>query len=429
MSADFVPGDFAAVHNDTAKCFNGTRICCAVSRSNGSVPRNRAAVDGQRRALLHIDAAAAHAPVAGDGAAVHGHGTAGAQDHTAAGSGGVVVFLNGNIPHGEAAAAVHHHRAGGRAGELAAVHHHRAGGRTGELAADHTVLHGQAGRGRVSRGFLSFHRFRRGLPNGEDGAGVGKDGVSLKVQHGGDPRRDGYVLRVVLQKQNGGVRGCSGLDGIKRTLEGRIYRLPDLGHGIGNTLEGIGLHTVFFRMAAGGNGLFQILMVNFIVPDSARFFPGHTLRRRNGGSSRAIIIIQWLRNIDVVALLVGPVVLDDTAGDGEMAVKIVHRILITAFDSTGHPHTAAIVNAIVACDLTAADGNIRSINAAHIAGNHTAGDFHDAALDADTAVIPDFAAADNHGSFPLIGPIEAGAVIIDAAAAVAADRTAGHDNL
>ena len=255
--------------------------------------------------------------------------------------------------------------------------------------------------------------------------------MSLKVQHGGDPRRDGYCFRIVLQKQDSGVSFCSVslLDGIEGRLKGGVYSVPNLRHGIGNTLEGIGVKGIavlHIGMAAGGDGLFQILMVNFIVPDSACCFPGHILRRRNGGRNTAVVLVKRRMDKNIVALLVGPVVLDDTAGDGEMAVKIVHRILITAFDSTGHPHTAAIVNAIVACDLTAADGNIRSINAAQIPGDLTAGDFHDAALDADTAIIPDFAAADNHGSFLLIGPIEAGAVIIDAAAAVAADRSAGH---
>ena len=255
--------------------------------------------------------------------------------------------------------------------------------------------------------------------------------MSPQIQRGGNARRDGYGFRIVLQKQDSGVSFCSVslLDGIEGRLKGGVYSVPDLRHGIGNTLEGIGVKGIavlHIGMAAGGDGLFQISMVNFIVPDSACCFPGHILRRRNGGRNTAVVLVKRRMDKNIVALLVGPVVLDDTAGDGEMAVKIVRRILITAFDSTGHPHTAAIVNAIVVCDFTAADRHIRGIDASHISGDHAAGDFHDTALDADTAIIPDFAAADNHGSFLLIGPIEAGAVIIDAAAAVAADRSAGH---
>ena len=412
MSADFVPGDFAAAHNDTAKCFNGTRICCDVSRINGSIPRNRAAVDGQRRVLLHIDAAAALALIAGDSAAVHGHGTAGAQDHTAAGSGGVVVFLNGNILHGEAAARVDHHRAGGRAGEVAAAH----------------TLHGQAGRVRGSRSFRSFHRFRRGLPNGEDGAGVGKDGVPLKVQHGGHARRDGDILRIVPQKQNGGIRGCSGLDGIKGRLKGCVYSVPDLRHGICRAPEGIGLHAGFFRMAAG-KSLRQSLAGYLILPGRTVDLPSHVHRRSDADGSFRIRIKGRLRNIQVVALLVGPVVPDHAAGDGKAAVIINDVRRGSVFQSAAHIHTAAVIHAAVAGDRTAADGGIRRVDTAHISGNHTAGNYRDAAVNAPTAVVRNLAAADGHSARFRIVPIQAAAIVINATGGIVVDFAAGHDNL
>ena len=220
--------------------------------------------------------------------------------------------------------------------------------------------------------------------------------MSLKVQHGGDPRRDGYVLRVVLQKQNGGVRGCSGLDGIKRTLEGRIYRLPDLGHGIGNTLEGIGLHTVFFRMAAGGDHLRQALPAHFIQPGGAFLFSGHGLRRSDGDGGAAIITVKGRFDINIIAKFIGPVVLDDTAGDRKVAAEVSIVRISAAPVAFVHIYAAAIVSALVACDLTAADRHIRGIDAAHISADHAAGDFRDAAVNAPTAIVPDLTAADRY---------------------------------